>query len=73
MNLTGKPSISDIPNSIIEREKICYIECEKNTQMMKVVYLIEYINFLLFNNDIQCQIKECYEFFSTDNIFFEIY
>ncbi|MDE7446197.1 MAG: hypothetical protein K2N15_10945 [Lachnospiraceae bacterium] len=73
LDLTGKQSISDIPNSIIERGKNCYIECEKNTQMMKVVFLKEYINFLLFNDDIQCQIKKFYDFFSTENIFFEIY
>ena len=70
LDITGKQSISDIPGSIIERRKNCYIECEKNTQMMNVGGLRRYINFLLFNDDLQCQIKGCYGFFSTDNMFF---
>lgn len=73
LDFTGKQSISDIPESVIERKQNCYIKCEKNTQVIKAASLREYINFLLFHDDIQCLIKEYFEFFSTDNMFYEIY
>ena len=73
LGLTGKKSVSDIPNNIIKLRKNCYIECEKNTRTMKVALLRKYINFLLHNDDIQHQIKEYFDFFDIDNMFFSMY
>ncbi len=73
LDLTGKRRIDDIPNSIVERQKICYIECEPVGFMIRADRLKKYIKFLLYNNDIQCQIKECFGLFKIDNMFFAIY
>lgn len=71
--ITGKKSVKDISEQIIKRNRICYIECEDNTHMIKVNYLQKYINFLLFNDDIQCQVKKYLDSYDKNNLYFEIY
>ena len=73
LTLTGKQSINDIPDNIKARQKACRVECIQGTETVKVSCLIEYIDYLLNNNDMQCQIKKCFDFFCIDNLFFEVW
>lgn len=73
LRITGKKDIKDIPDNIIKLNRICYIECENNTHIIKTEYFLKYINFLLFNDDIPYQVQKYFKSFSTNNIFFEIY
>lgn len=73
LNLTGKQDLNEISSDVMQRQKMCYIECKKNTYKINVNQLKKYMNFLLSSESIQKQIEKCFGIFDNDNMFFEIY
>lgn len=73
LTLTGKKSIEEVPNSIKERQKFCYVEVMQDNKTVDVFCLINYIDYLLDNSEIRYQIEKVFGIFNTEELFFELF
>lgn len=73
MIATGKKNINEVPFDVLQLKKKCYIESEEYTHTVNIKRLNEYLEFLLFNDNIEAQLKEYLGYFDNENLFFEIY
>lgn len=72
-DLTGKSNLNDIPYDVIQRQKICFIKCSKDTHSIQLSLLKDYINTLINDERVKSQIISSFKEFDTDNFYFEVY
>ena len=72
LNLTRKKTLEKIPQSIVNRQRKCYIELFRDEPVRKDV-IEEYLDVLLKSLEVKKQVLEVFAYFDEKNLFFAKY
>lgn len=70
---TGRKSVREIPNNIVNLQRECHIEVLKNDGRLPVKRVQQYINFLCSADEVISQVRKVFGTFQNDDLWFSFY